>query len=67
VRPKSRIFRVGDAITTILVELQNEIKKPPPPPPPMRSSDDILWQRLENMALTTDQKLMVRIFLASKK
>jgi hypothetical protein len=42
VRPKSRMSRVGDAITSTLVELQNEIKKPPPPPPPMRSSDDIL-------------------------
>jgi hypothetical protein len=58
--------RVEDAITTTLVELQNEIKKPPPPPPPMRSSDDILWQRLENMTLTTNQKLMVETFLASK-
>ncbi|PUZ69243.1 hypothetical protein GQ55_2G092600 [Panicum hallii var. hallii] len=67
VRPKSRMSRVGDAITTTLVELQNEIKKPPPPPPSMRSSDDILWQRLENMTLTTDQKLMVGTFLASKE
>jgi hypothetical protein len=67
VRPKSRMSRVGDAITTTLVELQNKIKKPPPPPPSMRSSDDILWQRLENMTLTTDQKLMVGIFLASKE
>jgi hypothetical protein len=33
----------------------------------MRSSDDILWQRLENMTLTTDQKLMVGTFLASKE
>jgi hypothetical protein len=59
--------RVGDAITTALVELQNKIKKPPPPPPSMRNSDDILWQRLENMTLTTDQKLMVGTFLASKE
>jgi hypothetical protein len=66
VRPKSCMSRVEDAITTTLVELQNEIKKPPPPPPPMRSSDDILWQRLENMTLTTNQKLMVETFLASK-
>ncbi|PUZ77159.1 hypothetical protein GQ55_1G348500 [Panicum hallii var. hallii] len=67
VRPKSRMSRVGDAITSTLVELENEIKKPPPPPPPMRSSDDILWQRLEHMTLTTDQKLMVGTFLASKE
>jgi hypothetical protein len=67
VRPKSRMSWVGDAITTALVKLQNEIKKPPPPPPSMRSSDDILWQRLENITLTTDQKLMVGTFLASKE
>jgi hypothetical protein len=59
--------KVEDAITTTLVELQNEIKKPPPPPPSMRNSDDILWQRIKNMTLTTDQKLMVGTFLASKE
>jgi hypothetical protein len=67
VRPKSRISLIGDTITTTLVDLQNEIKKPSPPPPPMHNSDDILWERLENMTLTTNQKLMVGTFLAPKE
>jgi hypothetical protein len=32
----------------------------------MPNSDGILWQRLENMTLTTDQKVMVGTFLAHK-
>jgi hypothetical protein len=68
VRPKSRMSKIGDTIATTLVTLQHEIKKPapPPPPPPMPNSDGTLWQRLENMTLTTDQKLMVGTFLAHK-
>jgi hypothetical protein len=67
VRLKSRISKVGDTIAAILVELQKEMKKPSPPPPAMRSSDDILWERLEQMTLTTDQKLMVGTYLAAKE
>jgi len=66
VRPKSRMSKIGDTIATTLVTLQHEIKKPAPPPPAMPNSDGILWQRLENMTLTTDQKLMVGTFLAHK-
>jgi hypothetical protein len=47
------------------VNLQNEIKKPPPPS--MRNFDDILWERLENMTLITDEKLMVGTFLSPKE
>jgi hypothetical protein len=66
VRPKSRMSKIGDTIATTLVTLQNEIKKPAPAPPPMPNSDGILWRRLENMTLTTDQKAMVGTFLAHK-
>lgn len=54
--------KIGGAITTTFVDLQNKVKKPPPPPPPMHNYDDILWERLKNMTLTTDQKLMVGNF-----
>jgi hypothetical protein len=66
VRPKSRMSKIGDTIATTLVTLQNEIKKPVPAPPSMPNSDGILWQRLENMTLTTDQKVMAGTFLAHK-
>jgi hypothetical protein len=52
----------GEDINTTLVELHNELKQPPPPPPtpPMPSNSNVaLWQRLENMTITTDQKLVV--------
>jgi hypothetical protein len=65
VRQKSHMSKIGGAITTTFVDLQNKVKKPPPPP--MHNSDDILWERLENMTLTTDQKLMVGTFLAPKE
>jgi hypothetical protein len=66
VRPKSRLSKIEDTIATTLVTLQRELKKPAPAPPHMPNSDAILWQRLENMTLTTDQKLMVGTFLAHK-
>jgi hypothetical protein len=66
VRPKSRMSKIGDIIVTTLVTLQNKIKKPAPAPPPMPNSDGILWQKIENMTLTTDQKVMVGTFLAHK-
>jgi hypothetical protein len=66
VRPKSRLSKIGDTIATTLVTLQQELKKPAPALPHMPNSDAILWQRLENMTLTTDQKLMVGTFLAHK-
>ena len=58
--------KIGDEINTTLVELRNELKQPPPPPPmPSFNSDAALWQRLEKMTITTDQKLMVGTYLAS--
>jgi hypothetical protein len=66
VRPKSRMSKVGDMIATTLVDLQNEIKKPAPPPPIIRNSDEIVWERLEKMTLTTGQKVMIGEYLAHK-
>ena len=67
VRPRSRMAKLGDEINTTLVELRKELKQlPPPPTMPSLNSDVELWQRLEKMTLTTDQKLMVGTFLASK-
>jgi hypothetical protein len=53
-------------IATTLVDLQNEIKKPAPPPPIIRNSDEIVWERLEKMTLTTGQKVMIGEYLAHK-
>ncbi|XP_008664683.1 uncharacterized protein [Zea mays] len=67
VRPRSRMAKIGDEINTTLMDLRNELKQPPPPPIiPSLNSDAELWQRLEKMTLTTDQKLIVGTFLASK-
>jgi len=67
VRPRSRMAKIGEEINTTLVELHNELKQPPPPPPMPSNSDVALWQRLEKMILTTDQKLLVGTFLASNE
>lgn len=67
VKPKSRTTKVVDELSATLVELRNDLKKPPPPVPmPFVNPDAILWQRLENMTITTDQKLMVGTYLAHK-
>jgi hypothetical protein len=59
--------KIGEDISNTLVELCNELKQPPPPPPMPSNSDVALWQRLENMTITTDQKLLVGTFLASNE
>jgi hypothetical protein len=65
VRPWSRMTKIGDEINTTLMDLRNELKQPPPPPViPYLNSDAELWQRLEKMTLTTDQKLIVGTFLS---
>jgi hypothetical protein len=59
--------KIGEDISNTLVELCNELKQPPPPPHMPSNSDVALWQRLENMTITTDQKLLVGTFLASNE
>lgn len=67
VKPKSRTTKVVDELSATLVELRNDLKKPPPPVPmPFVNPDAILWQRLDNMTITTDQKLMIGTYLAHK-
>ena len=67
VRPRSRMAKIGDEINATLMDLRTELKQPPPPPViPSLNFDVELWQRLEKMTLTTDQKLIVGTFLASK-
>jgi hypothetical protein len=67
VRPWSCMSKIGEDINNTLVELRNELKLPPPPPPMLSNSDVALWQRLENMTITTDPKLLVGTFLASNE
>jgi hypothetical protein len=59
--------KIGEDINTTMVELRNELKQLPPPPAMPSNSDAALWQRLENMTITTDQKLLVGTFLASNE
>jgi hypothetical protein len=67
VKPKSCTTKVVDELNATLVELRNDLKKPSPPVPmSFVNPDAILWQRLENMTITTDQKLMVGTYLAHK-
>jgi hypothetical protein len=67
VRPRSCMSKIGEDINTTMVELRNELKQLPPPPAMPSNSDAALWQRLENMTITTDQKLLVGTFLASNE
>ncbi|OEL26993.1 hypothetical protein BAE44_0011988 [Dichanthelium oligosanthes] len=48
------------------IKFFNEMKELFPPPMPS-NSDVALWQRLEKMTITTDQKLLVGTFLASNE
>jgi hypothetical protein len=66
-KPKTRMGQTTDDISTTLQALKEALTSPPPPPPPPTSDPHArLWERLEEMTITTDQKLMVSTFLASK-
>jgi hypothetical protein len=67
VKPKTRMGQTADDISTTLQASKEALTSPPPPPPPPTSDPHArLWERLEEMRITTDQKLMVGTFLASK-
>jgi hypothetical protein len=59
--------KIGEDINNTLVELRNKLKQLPPPPHMPSNSDVELQQRLENMTITTYQKLLVGTFLASNE
>ena len=67
-KPRSRTTKIGEEINATLAVLREALKAPPPPPPmPSFNSDAALWQRLDNMTITTDQNMTVGMFLASKE
>jgi len=65
---QSRIGKSADEICHTLQALQASLMAPPPPPPPPSYDPHAaLWERLEAMTITTDQKLTVGTFLARKE
>jgi hypothetical protein len=66
-KPKTRTGQAADDISSTLQALKEALTTPPPPPPPPTSDPHAaLWERLEGMTITTDQKVTVGTFLASK-
>lgn len=68
VRQKTRMGQTNDEICSTLQELKQALAAPPPPPPPPPCDPHVvLWHRLEAMTITTDQKLSVGTYLATKE
>lgn len=66
---ESRIGKSADEINSTLQALLTSLASPPPvvPPSPPCDPHGKLWERLESMTITTDQKLTVGTFLATKE